>query len=255
MTYSNLLQHLVTLLNILLPLLHLLLLVQQGLRKLIFSDRDFSGFFPLQMGILLLKLLWLSSVLRNFVSGELSPLLKELNVVLLGLLFYQFVVGVHFPHQIHMSLVHFFHVLLNPVYVLSCKFKRHQVLLSLGRTFIWCEFVICDRLVLKVFEGVFILQWFLLSWTCLSLISRHWDFGFRWRELIWIISFVEKATVSLNKLYCVHLGVFWNRRHAARLVLGRLFGGHFFCFFVRDVVLVAKRRWKLFLANLFWSGH
>jgi len=68
MTYSNLLKHLVTLFNVLFPLLHLFLFFQQCLRKLLFSYCNLSSFFSLQNGIFLLKLLRLSPVLRNLVS-------------------------------------------------------------------------------------------------------------------------------------------------------------------------------------------
>ena len=120
-THSDLLKHLISFFNILFPLLHLLLLLKKCHWKLLFRCCYFSCFFSLKQGVFLLQLLWLSSVLWNFISCQLSPFLQKLYIVFLRLLLNKLIVCIHLTHQINMTLVHFFHVLFDSIYVLSCE--------------------------------------------------------------------------------------------------------------------------------------
>ena len=62
--------------------------------------------------------------------GYFPPLLKELNIVLLCLLFYEFGVLVHLPHEFDEALLHLLHVALDLENVLFGELDGQQVLLS-----------------------------------------------------------------------------------------------------------------------------
>ena len=59
------------------------------------------------------KLLCVLSVLLDLSLCNFFPFTKELDIVLLGLLFNQFIVFVHFSHKANMAIVHLFHILFN----------------------------------------------------------------------------------------------------------------------------------------------
>lgn len=122
----HLLEHLVPLLYISFPLLLVLNFVSERfvdfLPKLLLLGLE----LPRKHLIFLEQTLTLPFVLTDLAARQFAPFLKKLHIVILRFLLYQFVVGVHFPHERHVPFMHLLHVLLYALDVLPRKFQGHH---------------------------------------------------------------------------------------------------------------------------------